>query len=380
MGPLNGIRVIELEAIGPVPWAAMMLSDMGADVLRVDRAVLADRGVTREKKYQLTERGRRSVTADLKDPKGVEAVLTLLSKADILLEGMRPGVMERLGLGPQECLARNPALVYGRMTGWGQTGPLSNVVGHDINYIGITGVLHAIGLSDAPPVPPLNLVGDFGGGGMLLALGVVCGVLEARRSGKGQVVDAAMVDGSISMMASIMGQYASGEWKDQRQSNVLDGGAHFYGVYETSDNRYVAVGAIEPRFYSAFLKGLGLDPSDLPAQRDDTSWPALRKKVADIFFTKTREQWRQIFEGTEACFTPVLSLAEVASHPHHVQRNAFVELDGVLHPAPAPRFSRTPGKIAGPPVERGVGGKQAVADWGFDPDDARLKGLGWSNR
>jgi alpha-methylacyl-CoA racemase len=379
MGPLNGVKVIELEAIGPVPWAAMMLSDMGADVLRVDRSVLADRGVTREKKYQLTERGRRSVTADLKDPKGVQAVLTLLSKADILLEGMRPGVMERLGLGPQECLIQNPALVYGRMTGWGQTGPLSNVVGHDINYIGITGALHAIGLSDAPPVPPLNLVGDFGGGGMLLALGVVCGVLEARRSGKGQVVDAAMVDGSISMMASIMGQYASGEWKDRRQSNMLDGGAHFYGVYETSDNLYVAVGAIEPRFYSAFLKGLGLDPSGLPAQRDDSAWPALRKKVADIFCTRTREQWCQIFEGTEACFTPVLSLAEVASHPHHVQRNTFVELDGVLHPAPAPRFSRTPSGIAGPPVERGVGGKQAVVDWGFSPDDPRLKALGWSD-
>ncbi len=377
-GPLHGVRVLEIEAIGPVPWAGMMLSDMGADVLRVDRPVPHDLGVARDGKFQIVDRGRRSVVADLKDPAARDALLHLVARADVLLEGMRPGVMERLGLGPDACLARNPALVYGRMTGWGQDGPMAQAVGHDINYIAASGALHAIG-GAATPVPPLNLVGDYGGGAMLLLTGVLAALLHARGSGRGQVVDAAMVDGARSLMAPFWGRLAAGEWRDQRQSNLLDGGAHFYAVYETQDGQHVAVGAIEPRFYAALLKGLALDATTLPAQHDTTAWPGLREAFAALFKTKTRDQWCEVFDGTEACVSPVLSLREVPSHPQHAERQGFVDVDGVPHPAPAPRFSRTPGAIAGPPPERGCGGAAALADWGLSPDDPQLAGLRWAD-
>lgn len=374
MGPLQGVKVLEFEAIGPVPFAAMMLSDMGADVIRIDRPVPPDSGVARDTRFQFTQRGRRSVIADLKTVEGKEAVLSLVEKADIVLEGMRPGVMERLGLGPGPCSSRNPALVYGRMTGWGQTGPLSQTVGHDINYIGIAGVLHAIGTSQ-PPVPPLNLVGDFGGGAMFLALGVMAALLEARSSGKGQLVDASMVEGSLSLMTAVLGRYAAGEWTDQRQSNLLDGGAHFYGTYATSDCLFLAVGAIEPRFYQALLDGLGLQSDELPAQHDRQAWPAMRERLSAIFLLNTRAHWCQVFENTEACVSPVLSLSELASHPHTAHRGSFVKVDGLFQPAPSPRFSRTPSEVAGPPVDRGVGGQAALTDWGFDLDDPRLVGF-----
>jgi len=377
MGPLHGVKVLEIEAIGPVPWAGMMLSDMGADVIRIDRPLSIDMGVERETRFKFSERGRRSVIADLKTEQGQKAILGLVSKSDILLEGMRPGVMERLGLGPSSCLAKNPALIYGRMTGWGQTGPLAQTVGHDINYIAMSGVLNSIGTSSAP-VPPLNLVGDFGAGGMLLGFGVMAALLEARQSGMGQVVDAAMVDGSLSLMAATLGRYAAGEWKDERQSNLLDGGAHFYSTYATLDGLFIAVGAIEPRFYQALLKGLELTNSELPAQQDRKNWPAMREKFASIFLTRTRDQWCKIFDGTEACVSPILSLDELQAHPHHMERASFVDVQGQMQPAPSPRFSRTQSKIAGPPVARGEGGSAALRDWGFELDDPQLQGLSWN--
>jgi len=369
-GPLAGLRVLEIEALGPVPFAAMMLSDQGADVLRVDRPGEPQLGVPRELRFEPTARGRRSVVADLKDPAGVQRVLALVERADILLEGMRPGVMERLGLGPEECLARNPRLVYGRMTGWGQSGPLAHTVGHDINYIATTGVLHTIGRRGEPPSVPLNLVGDFGGGAMVLAFGVLAALHEARQSGQGQVVDAAMVDGSLALLAPVIGRWQSGAWRDQREANALDGGAHFYACYATSDGQAMAVGALEPRFYAALLEGLGLSGTELPAQHERSAWPAMRERFAGLFAQHTRAHWVSVFEGTEACVTPVLSIAEAAQHPHLRGRNSLVELGGVLQPAPVPRFSRTPGAVAGPPVARGQGGQAALADWGLAAADA----------
>lgn len=375
MGPLRGLRVLEFEAIGPVPWAAMMLADMGADVLRIARPAPVDMGIARDLRHETVLRGRRSVTANLKDPAARDAVLTLTRNAHVLLEGHRPGVMERLGLGPDACLAASPALVYGRMTGWGQQGPLAQAVGHDINYIGLTGVLHAVGTADKP-VLPLNLIGDFGGGAMLLALGVLAAVLEARTSGQGQVVDAAMVDGSLLLMAPILGRVATGEWLDRRESNLLDGGAPFYGVYETRDGRHMAVGAIEPAFYAALLAGLGLAPDALPPQHDRTAWPETRRCFAALFVTRTRDAWCAIFDGTEACVTPVLSLAEVPGHAHHVARESFVQVGGVRQPAPAPRFSRTTSITDRTPADACSGGDEALRDWGFDLEDARLSVLG----
>ncbi len=362
-GPLVGIRVLEIEAIGPVPWAGMMLSDLGADVLRVDRPEAPDMGIERDTRFEVTSRGRRSVVVDLKTPEGVEKVLGLVAKADVLIEGMRPGVMERLGLGPDTCLARNPKLVYGRMTGWGQDGPLAHAVGHDINYIATTGALHAIGRAGEPPVPPLNLVGDFGGGGLLLAFGVLAALHEARSSGQGQIVDAAMVDGSLSLLAPVIGRWQRGEWQDERESNLLDGGAHFYRTYATSDGKAVAVGALEPRFYAALLKGLRLSQENLPAQHDRAAWPAMRERFAEIFSQQPRDHWASIFEGTEACVSPVLSLAEMAQHPHIQSRGSLVDIGGVVQPAPSPRFSRTPGAVVGPPLRRGQGGEAAQQDW-----------------
>ena len=363
-GPLAGLRVLEMEAVGPVPWAGMMLADMGADVLRIDRPEPPHMGLRRDERFQFNARGKRSVLADVKSPEGRDLVLDLLLRADVLLEGLRPGVMERLGLGPDACLARNPALVYGRMTGWGQTGPLAQAAGHDINYIAATGALHAIGPAEGPPTVPLNLVGDFGGGGMLLLVGVLAGVIEARSSRKGQVVDAAMVDGSLALLAPILGQWQAGEWTDRRQANWLDGGAPFYGTYAALDGKHLAVGAIEPRFYAALLNGLGLHGEQLPRQHDKEAWPALRERFARVFRQHPREHWMAVFEGTEACVTPILSLAELAAQPHLAARGNFVEVAGTMHPAPAPRFSRTPSRIAGAPVVRGAGSEAALADWG----------------
>ncbi|CAP40593.1 CaiB/BaiF CoA transferase family protein [Bordetella petrii] len=351
-GPLAGLRVLELEAPGPVPWAGMMLADMGATVIRIERPAPADMGIPRDARFELTARGKQAVAADLKTEAGRQMVLDLAAEADVLLEGLRPGVMERLGLGPDACWARNAALVYGRITGWGQTGPLAQTVGHDINYLAASGVLHSIGPETGPPVVPLNLIGDFGAGGMLLLTGVLAALLESRQSGKGQVVDAAMVDGALSMLAPILGRWQRGQWQDRRASNLLDGGAPFYTTYATSDDKAVAVGAIEPRFYAALLTGLGLDAGSLPDQHDQASWPDMRARLARIFARHPRDHWAGVFQDTEACVTPVLSLAEVPRHPHFVARSSFQQINNVLHPAPAPRFSRTPGEISAPPTGR----------------------------
>lgn len=364
-GPLTGIRVLEMEAIGPVPWAGMMLADMGADVLRVDRPEAPHMGIRRDERFQFNARGKRSIVADVKTPRGRDLVLELVGRADVLLEGLRPGVMERLGLGPDPCLARNPALVYGRMTGWGQTGPMAQDVGHDINYIATTGALHAIGRAEGPPVVPLNLIGDFGGGGMLVVVGVLAALLEARTSRKGQVVDAAMVDGCLALLAPILGQWQAGEWTDQREANWLDGGAPFYGTYAAADGLHLAVGAIEPRFYAALLDGLGLGNEQLPRQHDKAAWPAMRERFSILFRRHPRDHWLSVFDGTEACVSPVLSLSELRTQPHLAERASFVEIDGAVHPAPAPRFSRTPSRISAPPVVRGTGAEAALIEWGL---------------
>src|SRR5579863_9392322 len=349
MGPLSGYLVIELAGIGPAPMCAMLLSDMGAEVLRVDRTADAGLGISMETKYSLLNRGRRSVAFDLKRREATDAVLRLVEHADALIEGFRPGVMERLGFGPDVCLTRNPRLVYGRMTGWGQKGPLAHASGHDINYIALVGVLHAIGRKGEAPVPPLNLVGDFGGGALYLALGVVAALLEREKSGQGQVVDAAMIDGAASLMTLMFGLHAAGRWVERRGENLLDSGAPFYEVYETSDGKYVAVGSLEPKFYRELLRLTGLEREDLPAQHDAASWPAMKQRFASIFRTKTRDEWCRIMEGSEVCFAPVLSMAEAPAHPHNRHRGTFVAENGVIQPAPAPRFSRTPGAIQRPP-------------------------------
>ncbi|HEY6821788.1 MAG TPA: CaiB/BaiF CoA-transferase family protein [Burkholderiales bacterium] len=381
MGPLAGIRVLEFEAIGPAPFAGMLLADMGADVLVVDRPGDSGLGLKRERWYDVMMRGKRSVTLDLKDARAAEVALELLGKADALIEGFRPGVMERLGLGPQAALARNPKLVYGRMTGWGQSGPLAARAGHDINYIALAGVLHAFGRSGEAPVPPLNLVGDFGGGGMLLGFGVACGLLEAARSGRGQVVDASMVEGASLLASMFHGFLAAGQWSDARGSNVLDTGAPWYDVYETSDGRYVAIGAIEEKFYRELLSRLGLDPASLPGQHERARWPELKAIFSRTFKSRTRAQWCEAFEGSDACFAPVLSWAEAREHPHNAFRAAYVEVAGVKQPAPAPRFSRTAPQVRGVPPERGQGGASALAEWGFTAQDIdRLKSRGLATK
>ncbi|MCX7961344.1 MAG: CoA transferase [Burkholderiales bacterium] len=380
-GPLAGIRVLEFEAIGPGPFCGMMLADMGADVLLVDRPEDPGIGLGRERRFDTMLRGRRSVTLDLKSPGGVEAAIALAERADALIEGFRPGVMERLGLGPQVLLGRNPRLVYGRMTGWGQTGPLAPRAGHDIDYIALAGVLHAIGRRGEAPVPPLNLVGDFGGGGMLLAFGIVCALLEAQRSGRGQVVDAAMVEGAALLATMFFGMTAAGRWREVRGENALDSGAPWYDVYETRDGKHVAIGAIEPKFYAELLERLGLSDEPLPAQHDRAGWPRLRARFAEVFRAKTRDEWCARFEGSDACFAPVLSFSEARAHPHNVARETFVGVGGVPQPAPAPRFSRTPGAIRRPPPERGEGGGAALADWGFSAQEiARLRACGLGAR
>jgi alpha-methylacyl-CoA racemase len=376
-GPLAGIRVVEMEGIGPAPFCAMMLSDMGADVLRVDRTEAADLGLAGDPRANLLARGRRSVAVDLKRPEGVGVVKRLAREADALIEGFRPGVMERLGLGPDECLALNPRLVYGRMTGWGQEGPMARAAGHDINYIALAGVLDAIGRRGAPPTPPLNLVGDFGGGGMYLAFGVACALLEARRSGRGQVVDAAMVDGAASLATGIFGLRADGLWRDERGANVLDSGAPWYDVYETRDGKHVAIGSIERKFYAELLRLTGLAGEALPAQHDRAGWAELRRRLAEVFRSRTRDEWSAIMEGSDVCFAPVLSMAEAPAHPHNRARGTFVEVDGVVQPAPAPRFSRSKPAIQGPPARRGEHTEAALGDWGFSTEEiAALRARG----
>ena len=364
-GPLTGLRVVEIASIGPGPFAAMMLADMGADVIRVDRAGTGGAGLFGNPGTNTLNRGRPSIAVDLKSAEGPEVVLRLCENADVLLEGFRPGVMERAGLGPDEVLARNPRLVYGRMTGYGQDGPMSSVAGHDINYISIGGVLGAMSRAGDKPLFPMNLVGDFGGGGMLLAFGVVCAVLEARTSGQGQVVDAAMVDGSAVLSTLIHGMRAAGIWTDEPGTNLLDSGAHFYEVYETSDGKHMAVGAIEPQFYAELQRLTGFEAN----QFDRDNWPAFKERLAEIFRTKTRDEWTEILERAEACSTPVLSMAEAPSHPHNAARGTFVEVDGVVQPAPAPRFSRTPARLGRPPGAPGADTDEALGAWGFSSEE-----------
>jgi alpha-methylacyl-CoA racemase len=364
MGPLQGIRIVELAGIGPGPFCAMMLADMGAEVLRIDRAQNVTPERPKTPSLDLLNRGRRSVGVDLKHPEGVELVLRLLERADALIEGFRPGVMERLGLGPDVCLGRNPRLVYGRMTGWGQEGPLAHAAGHDINYIGLAGALDPIGRAGGPPVPPLNLVGDFGGGGMLLAYGIACALVERQRSGKGQVVDAAMVDGAAALMTIFHGMRQAGYWSDERGTNLLDSGAPFYDVYETKDAKWVSIGSIEPQFYRELLRLTGLEGEELPRQGDRAGWDATKRRLAQVFRAKTRDEWCAIMEGSDVCFAPVLSMGEAPQHPHNRARGTFVEVAGVPQPGPAPRFGRTPPEIARPPAWPGEHTDEALADWG----------------
>ncbi len=366
-GPLSGFKIIEMAGIGPGPFCGMMLSDLGAEILRIDRAdkVRPDASPNKE----LLARGRKSIGVNLKTPEGVELVLRLLESADGLIEGYRPGVMERLGLGPDVCLSRSPRLVYGRMTGWGQDGPMAQAAGHDINYIALAGALEPIGRRGEAPVPPLNLVGDFGGGGMLLAYGMVCGMLETSRSGHGQVVDAAMVDGAASLMSIINGMRQIGFWQEERGTNLLDTGAFYYDVYECKDGKYISIGALEPQFYAIMLEKLGLTADDFPNQHDRAQWPAAKEKIAGIWKTRTRAEWCDIFEGSDACFAPVLSMSEAPEHPHMQARKTFVERDGLVQAAPSPRFSRTPGEIQGPPVNPGEHTEEALQTWGLSDEE-----------
>ena len=366
MGPLTGVRIVELAGIGPAPMCAMLLADMGAEVVRVDRTEAADLGMKRDPKGDLLNRGRPSVAVDLKTPEGVETVLRLIDQADGVIEGFRPGVMERLGLGPDVCLKRNPKLVFGRMTGWGQYGPLAHAAGHDINYISIIGALDAIGPKDGPPVVPLNLVGDFGGGALYLAMGVLAGIIEARQSGKGQTIDCAMTEGAASLMTMFYAMKAAGSWNQSRGSNPVDGGSHFYTVYETKDGKYVSVGSIEGKFYAEFLEKTGMNKANgLAEQFDHLKWPDMRERFRQVFLGKTRDEWCTIMEGSDVCFAPVLNLDESMAHPHNVARASFVKVDGVMQPAPAPRFDRTKSEIQKPPSVPGEDTEKTLAAWGF---------------
>jgi alpha-methylacyl-CoA racemase len=366
-GPLTGIRVIEIGGIGPGPFCAMLLADLGADVLRVDRVAGGGLvGPSEDHSTELLNRGRRSIAVDLKHPDGPEVVLRLVDQADVLMEGFRPGVTERLGIGPEECLARNPRLIYGRMTGYGQDGPMAQAVGHDLNYIAQSGALSMIGRRGQPPTPPLSLIGDFGGGGMVLALGICAALVERQRSGAGQVIDAAMVEGAALLATPFYGYAQTGAWSAERGTNIVDSGAPFYDVYETADGRWLSVAAMEPRFYAALIELLGLDAEDLPEQHDREAWPAMKERFAAAIATRTRDEWCAAAEGVEACVAPVLGVDEVGDDPHLAAREAFVRHHGILQPAPAPRFSRTPAALSLPPPLPGEHTAEALEDWGFD--------------
>jgi alpha-methylacyl-CoA racemase len=367
-GPLSGYRIIELAGIGPGPFAAMMLADMGAEVIRVERAQAVGGRRHDGPHFDVLLRGRRNIAIDLKNPDGVKALLDLVASADALIEGFRPGVMERLGIGPDECLQRNPRLVFGRMTGWGQSGMYANAAGHDINYISLAGALAHFGRDGQAPVPPLNMVGDFGGGGMFLAFGVVCAVLEAQRSGRGQVVDAAMVDGAAVLMSMFWAFKGIGLFDENRRgTNLLDTGAHFYDVYRCADGEYISIGSIEPQFYSELLRLTGLDDDpEFARQMDKATWPHLKQRLSELFATKTRDEWCAVMETTDVCFAPVLTMSEAAQHPHNLERGTFVEIAGTSQPAPAPRYSRTPAEVIRPPAHPGQHTEEILRDWGFD--------------
>ena len=367
-GPLAGIRVVEIGSIGPGPFCAMVLADLGADVLRVDRLTGAGLvGPSSDFSTELLNRGRRSIAVDLKHPDGPEVVLKLVEQADALIEGFRPGVCERLGIGPDECLARNPRLIYGRMTGYGQDGPMAQAVGHDLNYIAQAGVLSMIGRRHQPPTPPLSLVGDFGGGGLMLALGIVCAIVERARSGQGQVVDAAMIEGAAVLATCFYGYLQTGAWSPERGTNIVDSGAPFYDAYECADGRYLTVAAMEPKFYAALVELLGLE--DLPDQHDHARWPEMKERFAAAIKTRTRDEWCELAEGLEVCIAPVLAADEVASDPHLSARGSFVEAGGIVQPAPAPRFSRTPASLSHLPPQPGEHTAEALVDWGFGADE-----------
>ena len=367
MGPLHGFKIVEFAGIGPGPFCAMLFADMGAEIIRIDRigADATDDG----DKRNVTARGRRSLGLDLKNPRAADVVLRLCRQVDGIIEGFRPGVMERLGLGPGECMRANPRLVYGRMTGWGQTGPLAHVAGHDINYLALSGSLYMFGRANEKPCPPLNLVADMGGGAMLLAFGMLSALLERERSGQGQIVDAAMVEGSALLATAIYAMRASGMWRDERGSNLLDSGAPFYEVYETQDGGFMAVGALEPQFYAALLQGMALDARDLPPQMDRARWPEMKQRFEAIFKSKTRADWTRIFDGTDACAFPVLSPVEASEHEHNRARESFRETVGVLHPAPAPRFSRSRTEKPSDPPRIGEHSQAVLRDFGFGPEE-----------
>jgi alpha-methylacyl-CoA racemase len=380
MGPLDGVRVIEMAGMGPGPFAAMMLADLGADVVRVDRWSDSGDLPDTERRVRGTDptryvlhRGRRSLGVDLKAPGAAELLLDMAAQADALIEGFRPGVMERLGLGPDACLARNPKLIYGRMTGWGQHGPLAATAGHDINYIALSGALDQVARHGERPVPPVNLVGDMGGGGLMLAYGIVCGLLAVARGGRGQVVDAAITDGSAVLTAMLYGLVAQGRWSTTPGTNFADTGAPYYEVYQTADGKHVAVGAIEPRFYATLLDKLGLPAEDEITQNDRSRWPQAKRRFAEIFRARTRDEWTACFEGTDACVTPVLSMEEAPRHPHNLARSSFVQVDGVLQPAPAPRFSAAATTILKPPPAPGDDTVSVLRDYGTTP--ARIEEL-----
>ena len=371
MGPLSGKRVVEIAGIGPGPFCAMLLADLGAEVVRVDRASAVPDTMPDSPNLDLLNRGRRSVGVDLKTPEGIETVLKLVQNSDALIEGFRPGVAERLGIGPKECLARNPKLIYGRMTGWGQEGTYSSMAGHDINYIALSGVLGMIGREGEKPVPPVNLVGDFGGGGMLLALGICAALVEVARSGEGQVIDAAMTDGSALLSTMMHSFKAMGIWGD-RGTNLLDTGAPFYDVFECADGEYISIGSIEPQFYSELLRITGIDQSENPKQMDRTKWAEMNLKISDVIKEKTRLEWEDLMEGTDVCFAPVLSMEEAYEHPHNKERNTFIEVAGVMQPAPAPRFSKTPGAVSSPPPHPGEHTEEVLASLGLTKDEISL--------
>jgi alpha-methylacyl-CoA racemase len=368
-GPLTGVKIVELAGLGPAPFAGMMLADAGADIVRVDRFERATYPPHSEAHVDLMNRGRRSVAMDLKHPEAVDLVLRLVEGADGLMEGFRPGVAERLGLGPEVCLARNPKLVYGRMTGWGQDGPMATAAGHDIDYIALAGALEPIGRAGDRPVPPLNLVGDFGGGGMLLAFGMVAAMIHARETGEGQVVDAAMVDGAASLLTMTFTLKAAGMWSGPRGTNLLDTGAHFYEVYETADGGFIAVGAIEPQFYAELVRLLGLELDELPPQMDRDTWPGMKERFAALFAGKSRAEWEAIFDGKDACAAPVLSPSEAAEYPHNRHRKTFTEVAGVVQPSPSPRFTRTPGAIRRPPPNPGQHADEVLTEWGLSVEE-----------